>query len=190
MRALTGTIKSLLQIMAANKKNNGPAGLPGAAPPSATGAAGPQFEARVGAFYLLTLLGGTEPRGLPGATVQTVAFQQHGSGRPLDDVVVEATNSDGSAAVLEIQAKRSLTFTASDREFGDVVTRMWAAAQKPEFKTARYELAVAIARTTTRIELACQEVLHWARQLPSGSAFIAHISRDGFASRDMRNSGL
>jgi len=89
----------------------------------------------VGAFYLLSLLGGTEPRGLPGATVQTVAFQQYASGRPLDDVIIEATNADGSAAVLEIQAKRALTFTASEDEFGDVVKRMWASAQKPEFKT-------------------------------------------------------
>jgi hypothetical protein len=173
--------------MATNKKNSDPAALPAAAPPSATGAAGSQFEARVGAFYLLALLGGTEPRGLPGATVQTVAFQQYASGRPLDDVIVEARNPDGSAAVLEIQAKRGLTFTASDSEFADVVRRMWAAVQKPEFKTETYELAVAIARTTTRIEMACQEVLHWARQLPNGSAFIAHIEREGFASSDMRS---
>ena len=121
--------------MARNKKRGNPAVLPTVSPPSGTGAAGPQFEGRVGAFYLLSLLGGTEPRGLPGATVQTVAFQQYASGRPLDDVIIEATNADGSAAVLEIQAKRALTFTASEDEFGDVVKRMWASAQKPEFKT-------------------------------------------------------
>ena len=130
---------------------------------------------------------GSEPRGLPGGTIRTVEFQQRESGRPLDDVIVQATNADGSAAVLEIQAKRTLTFTASDKEFTDVVARMWEAAQKPEFETSRYELAVAMARTTTRVEHACQEVLHWARQLPDGATFAANINRKKFASNGMRD---
>ena len=123
---------------------------------------------------------------MPGATVRTVAFQQLGSGRPLDDVTIEASNADGSEAVLEIQAKRSLTFTKTDGEFADVVKRIWAAAQTDAFKTQRYELAVAIARSTTRIETTCQETLFWARQLPNGAAFAAHLARKGFASSGMR----
>jgi hypothetical protein len=166
------------------KKRSQPAKL---APPSATGNAGPQFEAKVGAFYALSLLAGGEPRGLPGAVTRTVAFQQRGSGHPLDDVIVQADNADGSPATLEIQAKRTLTFTASDDEFKDVVSQIWQAAQKPEFGTTRYELAVATARTTTRVEHSCQEVLHWARQLPDGATFAAHINREKFASDDMRN---
>ena len=160
---------------------------PQIAPPAATGNAGPQFEAKVGAFYLLSLLSGSEPRGLPGTTIRTVEFQQRGSGRPLDDVIVQATNSDGSAAVLEIQVKRTLTFTASDSEFRDVVAQVWEAAQRPEFETNRCEMAAAIARTTTRVEHACQEVLHWARQLPDGATFAAHINRKKFASDAMRD---
>ncbi|MDB5616722.1 MAG: hypothetical protein JWQ24_960 [Tardiphaga sp.] len=96
-------------------------------------------------------------------------------------------NADGSAAVLEIQAKRTLTFIASDDEFKDVVSQMWEAAQNPEFGKIRYELAAAIARTTTRVELACQEVLHWARQLPDSATFKAHIDREKFSSKDMRD---
>ena len=112
---------------AVSKKRSKP---PQAAPPAATGNAGPQFEGKVGAFYLLSLLSSSEPRGLPGATIHTVEFQQRGSGRPLDDVIVQATNADGSSAILEIQAKRTLTFTASDKEFTDVVVQMWEAAQE------------------------------------------------------------
>lgn len=157
------------------------------AAPSATGGAGPQFEAKVGAFYLLPLLSGGEPRGLPGATVRSIAFQQRVADHPLDDVVVKAVNRDGSPATLEIQVKRSLTFTTSDDEFRDVVGQIWEAAQKPDFTTSRYELAAAIARTTTRVEQACQEVLHWARQLPDGATFAAHINRPTFASDAMRS---
>src|ERR1700685_121418 len=105
------------------------------APPAASGGAGPQFEGKVGAFYLLSLLIGSEPRGLPGAATRTVAFQQRESGRPLDDVVIHAVNTDGSQATFEIQAKRSLSFTPSDAEFTDVVAQMWAAVQKSEFQS-------------------------------------------------------
>jgi hypothetical protein len=156
------------------------------AAPAATGGAGPQFEAKVGAFYVLPLLSGGEPRGLPGATVRSVAFQQRVADHPLDDVVVKAVNRDGSPATLEIQVKRSLTFTTSDTEFRDVVGQIWEAAQKPDFAKSRYELAVAIARTTTRIEQACQEVLHWARQLSHGATFAAQVNRLSFASAGMR----
>jgi hypothetical protein len=157
------------------------------AAPAATGGAGSQFEAKVGAFYLLSLLSGAEARGLPGATIRTIGFQQRGSGFPLDDVVINAVNADGSAATLEIQAKRTLTFTSSDAEFRDVTARMWEAAQKPAFETSRYELTVAIARTTTRVEQACKEVLHWARHLPDGATFAAHIGRKKFSSQGMRD---
>lgn len=160
---------------------------PEIAAPASTGNAGPQFEAKVGAFYALALLAGSEPRGLPGAIIRSVEFQQRIAGHPLDDVIVKATNADGSAATLEIQVKRTLTFTASDTQFREVVGQIWEAAQHADFNTTRYEVAVAIARTTTRIEHACQEVLHWAREVPDSATFAAHVARSNFASKDMRD---
>lgn len=157
------------------------------AAPASTGNAGPQFEAKVGAFYALVLLAGSEPRGLPGATIRSVEFQQRIADHPLDDVIVKATNADGSAATLEVQVKRTLTFTASDIQFREVVGQIWESAQRGDFKTTRYEVAAAIARTTTRIEHACQEVLHWAREVPDSATFAAHMARAGFASQDMRD---
>jgi hypothetical protein len=146
-----------------------------------------QFEAKLGAYYVLSLLARSEPRGLSGAVSRAVELQRRVDGHPLDDVIVQAVNADGSPATLEIQAKRTLTFTASDEEFRDIVGQMWEAAKKPEFRTQRYELAVAIARTTTRVEFSCQEVLHWARNLPDAATFAARIKRIGFASDGMRD---
>jgi hypothetical protein len=162
------------------------ADLPPAVSPTATGPAGPRFEGKVGAFYFLALLGRGEPRGLPGAATRTVRFQQSAHGRPLDDVTVDATNTDGSDAFLDIQAKRTINFTRADPDFADVVRRLWATAQKPHFSTTRYQLAVALARTSTRIERDCQQVLQWARQLIGGESFAAHMQRPGFASDGMR----
>ena len=159
---------------------------PPAAPPAAAGPAGARLEGMVGAFYFLALLGQGEPRGLPGAVARKVRFQQSAHGRPLDDVTVDAVNADGTDAFLDIQAKRTIDFTVSNQDFADVVRRLWATAQKPAFATTRYELAVAIARTSTRIERHCQQVLQWARQLADGEFFAAHMQQRGFASDGMR----
>jgi hypothetical protein len=157
------------------------------APPSATGNAGSRFEAKAGAFYLLAVLTAGEPRGLPGAVAQSVQFQGAADGWPLDDIIVRAVNGDGAPAILEIQAKRTIDFTASDAEFADVVRHAWAVANKPTFSSHRHEMAVAIARTSTAIERHCQEALHWARQHITGAAFDEHLRRPGFASEGMRH---
>lgn len=156
-------------------------------PPSATGPAGPVLEGKAGGFYLLSLLANGEPRGLPGATIERVSFQQAAFGYPLDDIVVHARNADGTPAILEIQSKRRLTFTASDESFQDVVRQMWVASKKEEFRTTRYELAVAIGKTTTRIDSDCQEVLYWARELPDAATFKSHLGKEGFSSAGMRS---
>jgi hypothetical protein len=158
-----------------------------AAPPAASGPAGPRFEGKVGAFYFLALLGSGEPRGLPGATVRAVRFQQSPHGRPLDDVTIDAINADGSDAFLDIQAKRTINFTAGDANFADVVRRLWATSQNQRFVSARYEMAVAVARTSTRIERDCQQVLQWASHLTSAESFARHMALEGFASNGMRN---
>jgi hypothetical protein len=93
--------------------SQGNAELPHAVSPAAAGPAGALFEGKVGAFYLLTLLGHGEPRGLPGAVTRSVRFQQSAHGRPLDDVTIDAVNADGSNAFLDIQAKRTVNFTRS-----------------------------------------------------------------------------
>jgi hypothetical protein len=160
--------------------------LPHVVSPAAAGPAGARFEGKVGAFYLLTLLGHGEPRGLPGAVTRAVRFQQSAHGRPLDDVTIDAINADGSIAFLDIQAKRTINFTASDENFADIVRRLCGTAQKPELAAARYEMAVAVARTSMRIERDCQQVLQWARQLESGGSFAAHMQLPGFASNGMR----
>lgn len=157
-----------------------------AAPPAGTANAGAHFEPRVGAFYLLALLLRSEPRGLPGATAEKVAFQQSVSGYALDDIVVHARMADGSPATLEIQAKRTLTFTASDAEFSDVVRQMLASVARSSELPGRHTFAVAIARTTTKIEQSVQEVLHWARELPDAATFSRNMALEGFASEQMR----
>lgn len=153
----------------------------------ASGPAGTHFEGQVGAFYLLAMLSGAPPRGLPGTTIDRVALQQANAGRPLDDVVVHAhDNASGKAAVLEIQVKRSITFAAADPVFRKVVGQIVKASQRPDFLTQCYELAIATTKGSRKIDGAYQDVLTLARQVGDAVTFAAQIGLAGAANDDMR----
>jgi hypothetical protein len=115
-----------------------------------------------------------------------VAFQRAAEGNPLDDVIVFAHDAQGKPATLEIQVKRGLTFAPGDRIFRDVVGQIVEASRKPEFLTTRYELGVAISRSSHNIDGAYQDVLTWARQLGDAATFINRINRPGSANDRMR----
>jgi hypothetical protein len=143
------------------------------------------FEGQVGAYYLLSMLAGGDPRGLPGTTVTKIEFQR-ASERPLDDVIVHATDCQAKQAVLEIQVKRAIDFTSSDPAFRALVAQVAKAAAKPEFDTQRYELAVATERTSTNIERSYQEVLSWARKLGTVETFFSRLNQTRLANSFMR----
>ncbi|MFS2026578.1 hypothetical protein [Massilia sp. CT11-137] len=160
---------------------------PVVASPAATGPSGALLEGHVGAQYLLPLLSGGEARGLPGVVVTRVAFQRASLNNPMDDVIVTGHDRQGQPATLELQAKRTIDFTASDKIFADVVALACRAAAKPEFAaTSRYELAVAIARTSTKIEQHIQEVLKWSREYKDAEGFFGRLNQPGAAHQAMR----
>ncbi len=157
-----------------------------ASSPASSGPAGSHFEGQVGAYYLLSMLVGTEPRGLPGTAIDRIEFQRAAEGRPLDDVIVRAHDPRGHPAVLEIQVKRSISFAPSDPVFRAVVGQIVEASRRHDFWTSRYELGIATARTSWKIDGAYQDVLTWARQLGDATTFMARIDRPGSANLDMR----
>jgi hypothetical protein len=158
----------------------------GAVSPAASGPAGSHFEAQVGAHYLLTMLVGAEPRGLPGTTIDRVEFQRAAEGRPLDDVIVHAHDALGRAGVLEVQVKRALTFAPADPVFREVVGQIAKATRREDFWTSRYELAIATAKGSRKIDGAYQDVLRWARAVGSAEVFFQRLRRTGSANDDMR----
>lgn len=166
--------------------SNESAAQPRGVSPASSGPAGSHFEAQVGASYLLALLTGGEPRGLPGMVIDQIDLQRASEGRPLDDVIVHAHDASGATAVLEIQVKREIAFSPADEVFRDVVQQIAVAARRPDFCTSRYELAVATAKTSAKISGPYQDVLTWARQLSSATTFIERINRAGSANHNMR----
>jgi len=160
--------------------------MPAVVSPAAAGPSGALLEGHVGAQYLLPLLSGGEARGLPGVVVTRVAFQRAALNHPMDDVIVTGHDRQGRSATLELQAKRTITFAASDKIFADVVALACRAAAKPEFDTTRYELAVAIARTSAKIEQHIQDVLKWARDYQDAKDFFRRLNQPGAAHQTMR----
>ena len=154
--------------------------------PASSGPAGARFEGQVGAHYLLTLLIGAEPCGLPGTKIERVEFQRAAEGHPLDDIVIHARDGDGIAAILEIQAKRSLRFTNSDQGFRGVVAQIAQASRQPDFFDRRHELGVAVGRAPRNVQGPFRDVLTWARQVGSGDTLTERIERPHTANEDMR----
>ncbi|APA88972.1 ATP-binding protein [Paraburkholderia sprentiae WSM5005] len=153
---------------------------------ASSGPAGAHFEGQVAAFYLLAMLSGAPPRGLPGTTTERVALQQANAGFPLDDVIIHALDASGSAATLEIQVKRTITFAASDAVFRKVVGQIVATSRRPGFWSQRVEMAIATSRGSRKIDGPYQDVLALARQTGDGHTFAAQIKLAGAANDDMR----
>ena len=107
-------------------------------------------------------------------------------GRPLDDVVVHAHDATGHHATLEIQVKREITFAPTDPVFRKVVGQIVKASRRDDFLTTRYELAIATAKGSRKIDGAYQAVLMLARQIGDAATFISQIGLAGAANDDMR----
>ena len=155
--------------------------------PASTGGSGALFEAQVGAAYLLSMLLEVDARGLPNCWIESIRLQRGQEGYSLDDVIIQGQDRGGRAAILEIQVKRSITFAPSDQVFQDVVKQVKKAMDNPGFWASHHQLAVAIARTTQKIETAYQDVLSWARSIEDAPTFHARLTREGEANDAMRS---
>ena len=154
--------------------------------PASSGPAGTHFEGQVAANYLLSMLVGAEPRGLPGATFDRVQLQRGADGFPLDDVIVHAHSANGSAAILEVQVKRSITFAPTDPVFQKVVAQIARSSECKGFWERNHQLAVATSQTSRQISGSYQDLLTWARELESGAMFFSRINRKYSGNDDMR----
>ncbi|HZC16954.1 MAG TPA: hypothetical protein VE309_09335, partial [Caulobacteraceae bacterium] len=150
--------------------------------PAEGGPGGGQLEAKIGAYYLLSMLAESEPRGLPGCTAGMVKFQRGYEGHALDDIIVLGENADGAARALEVQAKRTIDFTASDPVFAKVIAQIVSAGEGHEGP-----LAVAIARTSAKIERHYQQLLLLARKTSSAAALARALDAARVVSKGMRD---
>jgi hypothetical protein len=154
--------------------------------PLSTGPAGPHFEAKVAAHYLLSMLVEAPARGLPGTSIDRVEMQRAPQSMHLDDVIVRAHDRTGKPAILEIQVKRSITFAPKDPIFKEVVEQIAKAVAEPDFWTTNHQLGIATSATSRKIGGPYQDVLTWARQIGDAKTFMEQIERTGTSNPDAR----
>lgn len=150
--------------------------------PRASGPAGPQFEAKVATHYALAVLAKTEAFGLPGAIVERIEFQRRAQGYQLDDIIIKGKTRSGEERCLEIQAKRSIVFTETDRNFSVIVEGIVAGHKADPNRM----FAAAIERTSGPIENGVQEALELARATTTPESFIELLDTPGRSNKDMR----
>lgn len=153
--------------------------------PVGRGGAGTYIEGELGAYYILQMLAGSEARGLPDARIERVQLQGENEGYALDDLIVHGV-SDKGTAILEVQSKRTITFSPKDPIFESVCEQI-ARSNPTQKPTDRHILAVATQRTSHAISGPYQDVLEWARKSENGSQFFARLALKGVASDQMRN---
>lgn len=153
------------------------------ASPTATGPGGSLFEGEIGAVYLLSLLTGSEPRGLPGHGVTRIKFQRGDEGHPLDDVIIDAQSPEGGSLGLDIQVKRTITFAPGDAVFRKVMGQI-ADSLKPGMPADR-RFGIVTASMSRKIAGPLQDVLTWARAVDNPAVFHARLTRKGVAGPDM-----
>lgn len=152
--------------------------------PVGRGGAGTYIEGELGAFYLLQMLAGSEARGLPNAQIESVLLQGVDEGYALDDLIVHGASDNGNS-LLEIQSKRTITFSPKNSIFQSVCEQIVRSA--PEIKpTDRHLFAVATQRTSFAISGPYQDVLEWARTTKTGTEFFQRLTLKGVASDAMR----
>ncbi len=149
------------------------------------GGAGAFIEGELGAYYLLSMLAGIEPRGMPGCKATRVRFQGTDEGYALDDLIIHSTSAAGNW-LLEIQSKRTVKFSPKDVVFKEVCGQIAKVSPRDTVAEERHLLAVATQRTSFRICGPYQDALAWARAVDSGAAFFHRLNAKGVAGPEMR----
>ena len=154
--------------------------------PELTGGTGFTFEDTVVAYYLAALLreeGATGQDGL----VTSVAVQQSAYGYPLDDLVVEFTQTSSSRR-LSLQLKRRVVISAapSNTEFRQIITASKETRSATTFQKDIDTYGFAVEHVATQSFRALQRIIDWAKSSPTPEIFSNRFVSTGTAAATER----
>lgn len=122
---------------------------------------------------------------MPAYAVQRLKFQRGDEGHPLDDIIVDTISLDGSAAGLDVQVKRSITFAPGDVVFKKVIGQIAASLNGDVSGEGNRRFGIATAISSRKITGPIQDVLTWARAVDDPKVFHARFVRKGVAAPEM-----
>ena len=153
----------------------------------ATGGAGYNFEHKVGAQYLISLLNGTSPLGISGI-VKEVGFQQKDAGYLLDDIVV-ITDDNGVQKRCAIQVRLNTTFTKLDESFRKLLENCWKmfiGKSKNNFDAKRDILAIIVSNYPQKVHNYLIPVLDYAKKSSDQNDFLDKLEHTGNSNHMMK----
>jgi len=156
--------------------------------PFSTGGGGPSFENHVqAAFVVLMLTGGVVPCLQPWP-IKKIKLQGRYEGYNTDDFVAFVEGRDEcQKAKLLAQIKHSVSVTANDTVFGDVIQAAWKDFLDPDFDQRTDAIALITGPLSAHDTGHARTVLEWARHSESAREFLNKVNRGNFSSDTKRN---
>ncbi len=150
-----------------------------------TGGGGTHLEPRIASHYLAALIAEAGARGVLG-TVVAVKTQQSEIDAPLDDLVIDGRLPNGASTRLDLQVTTTLSFTASDNKWADIVPRAWATFRRTGFNGGTDRIGIAVSQTTTKLERSVQPLLARARHAADAAQFRKRLAAPSGSNEDQR----
>ncbi|EJN10124.1 ATP-binding protein [Herbaspirillum sp. YR522] len=149
------------------------------APTELTGGKGFTYEDKVVAYYLAALLRAETAMGQQG-TVSSVAVQWEGRGQPMDDLIVEFVDTDGSR-ILALQVKSSLRITgaATNKDFRDIIKKARQTQQIVGFQPDRDVHGYVVEHIAEDPHRSLNRLISWAKSSPTASDFDQRFTAGG-----------
>ena len=149
--------------------------------PQLTGGEGFTYEDVIAAYFLAALLREEAALAQPGL-VTRVAVQQDRQSEPMDDVIVDS--AAGERYRLSLQVKRSVTVSASNADFQNIITKAVETRAKPDFRPGldRYGF-IARAVGDDRLQ-SLERIITRAKASVTGAEFDARFRPGGESSKD------
>jgi ATPase family associated with various cellular activities (AAA) len=146
-----------------------------------TGGEGFTYEDVIAAYFLAALLREEAALAQPGR-VTRVAVQQDRQGEPMDDVIVDS-DAAGERYRLSLQVKRSVTVSASNADFQNIITKAVETCAKSGFRRGldRYGF-IARAVGEDRFQ-SLQRIIERAKASTTGAEFDARFRAGGESSK-------
>lgn len=149
-----------------------------------TGGGGTEFERRVGAYFLALLLTNSFCPIFSESSPRKVHFQARRLGWEIDDLVVEAANEAGEPHNICVQAKRTFTVSATDKECVATIEAAWKDFNNSaKFGAERDALVLVTYLGTNRIQFDLRWLLDQARARASAVDFAQCLSGEGLLNK-------
>jgi len=157
--------------------------------PFSTGGGGPRFEANIQATFVTLMLSGGYAPCLPPWPIVEIKLQGKVAGYATDDLIVFVENpANNDRRRLLGQVKNSITITAKNKLFSEVIQAAWSDFNNPEIFTRGKD---AIALITGPINATDTDgvngLLEQSRHTRNADEFLTQIGRANFCSNNTRN---